>query len=129
MSIEIQGLTGLTRDLETAAAEALPAVRAVTIANGQMLRDIWRDNARRTAGKHGKWYPSSITSQGTSSGGGALGAVVEVGPDKSRRQGGMGRGFEYGSVHQPPHLDGTKAAEQVEPQFVSEIEQAISGLL
>ncbi len=124
--MEIQGLTGLTHDLEQAAVEALPVVKAITEANGKVLEEMWRANARLTAGKHGKYYPSSITSESVLQFGAA---AVEVGPDKSRKQGGMGRGFEYGSVHQPPHLDGTKAVEVIEPKFVSEVELGIAGLL
>lgn len=126
MSIEIQGLTGLTRDLEQAALAASPAVRAVTEANGKALEEAWRANARRTAGKHGRWYPSSITSEERLT---FAGATAEVGPDTSRRQGKMGRGFEYGSVNQPPHLDGTKAAEVIEPKYLAEIEAVAAGLL
>ena len=123
---EVQGLAGWSADLGKAAVQALPAVRAVTEANGTALRDQWRTNARATAGKHGKWYPSSITDEGKVTPGAV---TVEVGPDSSKRQGGMGRGFEYGSVHQPPHLDGNKAAEVIAPKFASEIEIAAAGLL
>lgn len=126
MSIEIQGLKNLIRDLEQAAVTVLPAVQAVTRENGKALEYAWRANARRTAGKHGKWYPSSITSEDRLT---FAGATAEVGPDVTRRQGRMGRGFEFGSVHQPPHLDGTKAAEVIEPQFAAAVEAAVAGLL
>ena len=32
-----------------------------------------------------------------------------TGPDSGMKQGRMGRGFEFGSVNQPPHLDGLRA--------------------
>lgn len=126
MSLEVTGLHELEADLIHAAAEALPAVTAVVKHSSEELRDTWRDTARVTAGRHGKLYPRSITYETRMSAGSILG---EVGPDSSKPQGGMGRGFEYGSVHQPPHLDGTKATDAIEPKFLSEIELAAKGLL
>jgi len=41
----------------------------------------------------------------------------------------MGRGFEYGSVNQPPHLDGMHATEATEPAFHHAIDLAVEGLL
>ena len=81
-----------------------------------MARTVKRTtaNATATAGTHGKHYPKSITAERTLS----IGSIgVEVGPDSGMPQGGMGPGFEYGSVNQPPHLDGNKAADVHEPQF------------
>jgi len=124
--IEVEGLGGLSEDLRHAAAKALPAVRAVTLANARELRDKWRKNAKRTAGAHGRHYPSSITMDEVVAFGAA---VVDIGPDSSKKQGGMGRGFEYGSVNQRPHLDGAKAAEAQQGKFASEIEAAAAGLL
>lgn len=131
--MEVTGAFELAADMGAAAKEAAVAVAHVTIAVGAELREEWRANARKTSGKHGKWYPSSITSSGVSGGGPAeitpAGISVDIGPDKARKQGAMGPGFEYGSVHQPPHLDGTKAVEAIEPKFLSEIELAAKGLL
>lgn len=87
------------------------------------LRDQWRANARATATPHGRLYPRTITSQRIAS------AVWEVGPEAALPQGGMGRGFEYGSVNQPPHLDGNRAADAVEPTFASRVAAALDNLL
>jgi hypothetical protein len=125
-SFEIQGLSQLSADLGKAAVAALPAVRAVAAANGEHLAQTWRDNAKATAGKHGKWYPSSITSEQVAAFGAA---VVDVGPESARKQGAMGPGFEYGSVNQPPHLDGKRALDEVEPKLLAELEAAAAGLL
>ncbi|HEY9473590.1 MAG TPA: hypothetical protein VIS06_07015, partial [Mycobacteriales bacterium] len=53
----------------------------------------------------------------------ARAATIEatIGPDPSRPQGGMGPGFEFGSVHQPPHLDGKRALDAEEPRFLAEM--------
>jgi hypothetical protein len=74
---------------------------------GERLREEWKSNATETAGEHGKWYPNAIISKRT----GAL--EVTVGPTPGRRQGAMS--FEFGSVNQPPHLDGTRAATAMSP--------------
>lgn len=126
MSIEITGALELAADMGRAAVGAIEAVTQITEATGVELRETWKDNARQTAGKHGRRYPASITSERIPAFGAA---VVEIGPDSSKPQGGMGPGFEYGSVNQPPHLDGTKAVEEIEPKYASEIELAIGGLL
>lgn len=87
-------------------------VVAVTEQTTVDVRDQWRTNATATAGKHGKHYPKSIQHKMVPS----LTAIVgEVEPDASMPQGGMS--FEYGSVNQPPHLDGQRAAQQYEEVF------------
>lgn len=68
------------------------------------LTQLWRANARDTAGKHGRLYPRTI-------GYDRDGLTAEIGPDIRRPQGGMS--FEYGSRNQPPHLDGNRAADDV----------------
>jgi len=124
--MEIEGVAGLVHDLEKAAISVLPVVRAIVEKSAGELRDDWKTNARATAGKHGKLYPSSITSEDVLS----FGAITyDIGPDSSRKQGGMGRGFEYGSVNQPPHLDGMHATEATEPRFHHAIDLAVEGLL
>ena len=74
---------------------------------GEALRDEWRSNAAETAGEHGKWYPEAIENHQT----GAL--EQSIAPNPSKRQGAMS--FEEGSVNQPPHWDGRRAAETLQP--------------
>lgn len=126
MSIQISGADGLSRDLAAAAAGMPAATRAITKASGDHLVQLWQANARATSGKHGRRYPSSITAETHLT---FADATVDVGPDSSKPQGGMGPGFEYGSVNQPPHLDGKKAADVVEPAFIAELEAFMGGLL
>lgn len=126
MSIQISGADGLARDLAAAAAGMPAATRAITEANAAHLADLWRGNARVTAGKHGRRYPASIGAETRIA---FAGATVDVGPDSSKPQGGMGPGFEYGSVNSPPHLDGKRAADVVEPAFIAELEAFMGGLL
>jgi len=124
--MEIEGVAGLVHDLEKAAISVMPVVRAIVEKSAGELRDDWKTNARATAGKHGKLYPSSITSEDVPS----FGAITyDIGPDSSRKQGGMGRGFEYGSGTHPPPLDGMHATEATEPRFHHAIDLAVEGLL
>jgi hypothetical protein len=60
----------------------------------------WSSNARATSGQHGKWYPASIDAESKFTLGGNI--EVEVGPNAAKKQGGMGRGFEFGSRQPAP---------------------------
>lgn len=115
----------LAKGFTAAASEAMPAMRSVVREGATEVRDAWRTNAAATSGAHGKHYPSSITFETTIS---AAGPSAEVGPDSSRPQGGMGRGFEFGSKNQPPHLDGTKALDSVGPGIERRIATAAGFL-
>lgn len=116
----------LARDLTVAGLKSVPAVRGAIQAGAGLVKNAWTANARITAGKHGKHYPNSITYETRITSNGAEG---EVGPDASRPQGGMGRGFEFGSKNQPPHLDGVKATEKLTPVLEKLLDDAISKVL
>lgn len=92
---------------------------------GEAFAKDWADNARETSGEHGKHYPDSITSETRV----ALGVQVETGPDRSKKQGSMGRGFEFGSQNQPPHLDGARALPIAERRLLRAADAAIGYLL
>lgn len=125
--IEINGATEVAATFAGAAAKALPAIVVATGKTAEELKTKWRAGARRSSGSHGRRYPSSITSEKKLS---ALGAVAfEVGPERGKPQGAMGPGFEYGSRNQPPHLDGKKAADAVEPGYHEAIEAAVLKFL
>ena len=87
-------------------AKAVPALRTSMAAVGEAFAKEWADNARETSGEHGKHYPDSIDSELVFC---VTSVAVEAGPNTSKKQGGMGRGFEFGSMNQPPHLDGLRA--------------------
>lgn len=88
-----------------------PAVMAEV---GLELQNAWRANAKATAGKHGKWYPSSIKAKPD----GPL--AVKVGPTPGMRQASMS--FEFGSSNQPPHLDGQRALDATLPTLKAKVE-------
>ena len=116
-------VTRFAGELQVLPDEAEKALTDVVTTAGKDLRTKWRANARSTAGKHGRWYPSSITDTPVDP------LTVEVGPDNGKRQGGMGPGFEYGSIHQPPHHDATNALDGVGKDFARSIEDVAGTLL
>lgn len=109
-------------DAQKVAEGAFPLVKQYV----QELRDDWRQRAKRTAKRHGRLYPRTITAEQTGWHGGP---EWEVGPESARRQGGMGKGFEYGSVHQPPHWDMTSAAVLIEPKFIAAADELARSFL
>lgn len=116
--IDVSELVTLAVELR-AAGKTLPAAAyTVTAKHTAALGVTWRRNARQSAGAHGRLYPASITSTTRT-----VGKVIEgeVGPDPSRPQGAMGPGFEFGSVNQPPHLDGQRALDVQSPLFLRDI--------
>lgn len=115
----------LANDLGKASAGVAKALYTVYAESGDAFADDWRANAVETSGEHGKHYPASITSETRV----AFGIHVETGPDSSMPQGGMGRGFEFGSRNQPPHLDGARALPAAESRLERGADTAIGFLL
>lgn len=113
----------LSTDLNAVGFKMVPALRQAMDQAGRVFADEWRKNAVETSGTHGKHYPKSIDSELTSS---ITSVNVEVGPNKAKRQGGMGAGFEFGSENQPPHLDGLRALDVIGPA-VEDLAAAVVG--
>lgn len=116
----------LAARMAAASAASVPAASAVVSTATKAVETGWRANARATSGTHGKHYPNSITSEVQ-----VTGFLVsgEVGPDTSRPQGSMGRGFEFGSRNQPPHLDGAKAVDAAEGAIEAALGNAVGKVL
>lgn len=115
----------LARQFDVAGARVGSALFTVYKGVGDDFAKLWTANARETSGEHGKWYPDSITSETRL----AFGIEVETGPDSSLKQGGMGRGFEFGSQNQPAHLDGARAMPYAEQALDRGADAAIGFLL
>jgi len=100
---------------------AFVAVRAATAQTADELRDTWRDNAQahvRHPSRSG-WYPKTIRVQPVPS----LTAIAfDIYPDTEP---GEGEGFEFGSRNQPPHLDGQRAKDALEPVFERRVDRAV----
>jgi hypothetical protein len=112
------------KGLALVGARIIPAARSAMSQAGTVLAKEWAKNATETAGEHGKHYPKSITSNLALT---MSSVSVDVGPDRSKRQGGMGPGFEFGSRNQPPHLDGTRAMDAIAPQVAALMEAVVAG--
>lgn len=121
----VDEVMGLARDFEAASREVARALHGVYADAGEDMAEGWRRTATVTAGSHGKHYPKSITSETKIS----TDIVVHVGPESGRRQGGMGPGFEFGSVNQPPHLDGAQEIQPMEKRLLSGADAVIGFLV
>lgn len=114
----------LGTDLTRVSARMVPALRSAMSEAGSAFANTWSENARATSGVHGKWYPDSIDSELVFNGGGVS---VDVGPNAAKKQGSMGKGFEFGSVNQPPHLDGLRAMDTIAPVIEALVDSVIAG--
>ena len=124
MRLDTSEVRGLSRDLTGVGARALPAMAEVIEKGAAKVQRKWRANARVSAGSHGKHYPRSITHDVKFS---RNAIIAEIGPDPAKKQGGMA--FEYGSVNQPPHLDGNRAMDEQEPRIDRDIGDALDRLM
>lgn len=110
----------LENDFRGVAVRAPKDIRGVVrdgVKAGNMLA---KENAKRTAGKHGKHYHRAFSWE-MHSGLGLFGNTVsgEYGPDVAKPQGGMS--FEFGSRNQKPHLDLAKSADIIGPALAQEV--------
>lgn len=121
----------LRDDLLRISKEAPIKLRGVVADGIKAGNQLAKDNARRTSGSHGKWYPGTFSTEmhstyGHSFSGGGNVYSGEYGPVMGRRQGGMS--FEWGSRKQPPHLDLNKSADVIGPQFPREVGDVVDRL-
>ena len=114
----------LATDLSSVGARAVPALRSAMAQGGAEFARQWSANAAATSGAHGVHYPKSIDSELVFNLGGVS---VDVGPNAAKKQGSMGKGFEFGSENQPPHLDGAKAMTAIEPVVEELVASVIAG--
>ena len=126
MSGDASEVFALADDFADTARRIVPEVRDVMHEGMKEVKASWQANARETSGAHGKHYPSSITYESRVL---ASAIVAEVGPDSSKLQGSMGPGFEFGSRNQPPHLDGSRAVDELGPAVERRIDTAVGFLL
>ncbi len=126
LRVEVDGADELAAAFEAAPEDMSTSLHPVVDERAEKLQRDWRSNARKTARRHGRRYPSSITHD-LYQGEGAIWA--DIGPDVAKPQGGMGRGFEYGGVHQPPHMDGAIAFASNAAKFEHAISDAIDDVI
>ena len=100
------------------------SLRSAMHEEAKAIRHTWREDARAKAGTHGKHYPASITYETKSTGPLAVQAVI--GPDPSKKQGGMN--FEFGTRQSAPHLSGQKAAQEAEGRLEQRMNDWLDGV-
>lgn len=115
----------LAGDLSQVGPKTVPAAREVMAAAGVAFAREWAANARETSGTHGKYYPDSIDSELAFD---VTGVSVDAGPNSAKKQGSMGRGFEFGSENQPPHLDGLRALDGMQVRAERMLDAAVGHL-
>lgn len=123
--LDFSDLLPLGEEIEAAARRTAEGAYPLVKEHAQKLQRKWRANARDTAGAHGAPYARSITAEQIYN---LNAAEWEVGPDRARKQGSMGAGFEYGGPTQPPHLDGARATTAIEPDFHAAVEKLAGSL-
>lgn len=114
MSADISQLLAFGRELASAGAEVNREARGVVSKGALNIKNAWRRNAQATAGRHARYYPSTI-GYDLHVAPGFIEAVI--GPDKALPQGPLGNLLEYGSANNPPHNDGGRALLEEEPRF------------
>jgi hypothetical protein len=107
-------LDGLAAVFRFNAGRAQVQAVAVVSRGALNVKNGWRANATATAGRHARLYPSSISYDMRPH---PTGASAEIGPDKGRPQGPLGNLLEFGSVNNPPHMDGARALAAEAPAF------------
>jgi len=118
-------LSDLVADFKTMRAEARPKMRNVVREGVKAGTVLAKDNAERSAGEHGKWYPKAITGEMTPSLFGNL-IAGEYGPERGRMQGEMS--FEFGSRNQKPHLDLARSADIIGGSLAREAREMLDDL-
>lgn len=112
MGAKAHGLTELEADLKKAIKEAIPAAKKIT---GKGSLNIKRHAQRiiKGASRRGylPHYPRAITYDVKASG---TTVSSEIGPDSSKKQGGLGKLLENGSINNAPipHLNPALDAEE-----------------
>ena len=119
---DTRGARELAASLPKLGVASVGAVYAAMGESAMDLRNTWRRNARETSGTHGRLYPNSIVVHPRLS----TGVVFDIGPDPRLPQGGMS--FEFGSSKQPPHLDGQRAMDEVQPRLEKRVSDAVNGI-
>lgn len=119
--VDASEVVTLAHWLNTIGPDLEKPVQELTKKTGDEHANAWRANARRTSGSHGRRYPGTIRNQYTSGSGWAESETGSSSP--------AARGYEFGSRNQPPHLDGTKAFDKAEADFIKGGEAAVAAAL
>lgn len=116
MGVRVVGsLDDVARDLTRIKARAPKDMQKATSDSAKKGAKIAKGYAAKSSGTHAKQYPSHITAETTDfTPGGIISA--EYGPEPVG-QGMLAPILENGSVHNPPHHDLAKSADEIVPFF------------
>lgn len=121
MKISVRSTLGaFAKDCVVASRLCEREMRGVVSEGIRVGNSVAKDNARRTAGAHGPYYPDAFRTEmsRTYHAGAATIYQGTYGPLSSLPQGDME--FEWGSRNQEPHLDLNKSADLVGPAMPRE---------
>ncbi|GAA1164151.1 hypothetical protein F4556_002362 [Kitasatospora gansuensis] len=127
MTADISELGILAARIARAGAEVEREAAAVVSRGALNIKNDWRANAARSAGRHARLYPSTIGYDLHVLPGGGARAVI--GPDKDLPQGPLGNILEYGTARQAGHNDGGRALTTEEPRFLAQVARLGGELL
>lgn len=112
-------LGDLQRDCTTVARSARPMMAKIVRGMAKEGNRMAKENARRTAGKHGKRYPARFKPN-------RIDQLTWVYGPVGRPQGEMS--FEFGSRNQPPHLDLARSADLIGPRMAVNVRYEVGKL-
>lgn len=121
----IHGIDDLASDMAAIPPRAAKDMRGIVRDGVRIGNVVAKDNAKRSAGEHGKHYHKAFSweMRPTFAGFGAIIFSGEYGPDISKPQGEMS--FEGGSRNQKPHLDLARSADVIGPAMAREVDDAV----
>lgn len=125
----VEGLAQLNALLDRAGKQIVKDVKATVKKTGvEVKKDaIKRVRSGLTGAGRGSYLPHYPKAIGFDILDGGL--AVEIGPDGSATQGGMGRAVEFGSSRTGPIAHMLPAADAQEPKFQSFLEKAMGAVL
>jgi hypothetical protein len=127
MTADTSGLAALAADLARVPADLGRRAQQVVSRGALNVKRAWQSNARASAGRHARLYPSTIGYDPIHSG--PDGAEAVIGPDKDKVQGPLGNLLEFGTARQAGHNDGGRALAEEAPRFQTAVEQLAQDLL
>lgn len=115
-------LAELSRDLRAAAALADDKAKDIVKKAALNVKNDWQRLMRaRSHHGHIPHLPPAVGYDIVEAGGEI---IAVIGPDKQSRQGPLAHLLEFGSVNNPPHLDGAAALRAEAPRFYGAISKA-----
>ena len=111
---DVSQVLKLEASLGKVAGGMVAPITGVVQTSGAALLAQWISGATASSGSWGKAYPGKIQGK----------LATSIGSIRYDAQPTVAWSFEYGSVNQPPHLDGLKAFTAISPSFTTAVAAA-----